>query len=163
MVALVPPPVSNMSRRPTPTPAQPAGNMKHCKTVSSLTPGMVTVPRISRRRCNAKVPVTISHSFVSLGWWMVMSDDEQGYAPAAYLEPVEGGVRQAVEQAMDSSETFEGVSELLVYLEICSMYSSKNVCISKLLRLIAVSCYIECMYDIPWNNSPGDVFSHFVH
>lgn len=37
----------------------------------------------------AKVPVTISESFVSLGWWMVMTEDEQGYAPAAYLEALE--------------------------------------------------------------------------
>ena len=42
-----------------------------------------------RSRWGAKVPVTISDSYVSLGWWMVMSDDEQGYAPAVYLEPVE--------------------------------------------------------------------------
>lgn len=36
-----------------------------------------------------KVRVTISDTCFSLGWWMVMSDDEQGYAPASYLEPVE--------------------------------------------------------------------------
>ena len=42
-----------------------------------------------QRSRSAKVPVTISDSYVSLGWWMVMSDDEQGYAPAVYLEPVE--------------------------------------------------------------------------
>lgn len=36
-----------------------------------------------------KVRVTISDTAVSLGWWMVMSDDEQGYAPASYLEPLE--------------------------------------------------------------------------
>ena len=29
---------------------------------------------------------------------MVMSDDEQGYAPAAYLEPVEGGGKQQLQQ-----------------------------------------------------------------
>lgn len=38
---------------------------------------------------HAKVRVTISDTSVSLGWWMVMSEDEQGYAPASYLEPVE--------------------------------------------------------------------------
>ena len=38
----------------------------------------------------AKVRVTISDTCISLGWWMVMSEDEQGYAPASYLEPVEG-------------------------------------------------------------------------
>ena len=40
-----------------------------------------------------------------------MSDDEQGYAPAAYLEPVEGGGKQALEQqqALDgSTESCEG-------------------------------------------------------
>lgn len=37
----------------------------------------------------SKVRVTISDTAVSLGWWMVMSDDEQGYAPASYLEPIE--------------------------------------------------------------------------
>ena len=37
----------------------------------------------------SKVPVTISDSFVSLGWWMVMTEDEQGYAPAAYLDTLE--------------------------------------------------------------------------
>ncbi len=37
----------------------------------------------------SKVRVTISDASVSLGWWMVMSEDEQGYAPASYLEPVE--------------------------------------------------------------------------
>jgi hypothetical protein len=40
---------------------------------------------------HAKVRVTISDTTVSLGWWMVMSEDEQGYAPASYLEPVEEG------------------------------------------------------------------------
>ncbi len=49
----------------------------------SLSPGP------GQRSRSAKVPVTISDSYVSLGWWMVMSDDEQGYAPAVYLEPVE--------------------------------------------------------------------------
>ena len=42
----------------------------------------------SRRK--TKVRVTLSDHEFSLGWWMVMSDDEQGYAPASYLEPVEG-------------------------------------------------------------------------
>ena len=42
-----------------------------------------------RSRRGPKVPVTISDSYVSLGWWMVMSDDEQGYAPAVYLESME--------------------------------------------------------------------------
>ena len=40
-----------------------------------------------------------------------MSDDEQGYAPAAYLEPVEGGRKQHnVEQQQMESEntTIEG-------------------------------------------------------
>ena len=37
-----------------------------------------------------KVPLTLSDSHVSLGWWMVMSEDEQGYAPAAYLESLDG-------------------------------------------------------------------------
>ena len=46
-------------------------------------------PSPGQRSRSAKVPVTISDSYVSLGWWMVMSDDEQGYAPAVYLEPVE--------------------------------------------------------------------------
>ena len=31
-----------------------------------------------------------------------MAEDEQGYAPAAYLEPVEGGGRH-MEQVMDST------------------------------------------------------------
>ena len=44
--------------------------------------------RVSKRQSN-KVRVTISDTYVSLGWWMVMSEDEQGYAPASYLEPVE--------------------------------------------------------------------------
>lgn len=38
----------------------------------------------------SKVRVTISENAFTLGWWMVMSEDEQGYAPASYLEPVEG-------------------------------------------------------------------------
>lgn len=37
-----------------------------------------------------KVRVTISDNCFSLGWWMVMSEDEQGYAPASYLEPLGG-------------------------------------------------------------------------
>ncbi len=37
----------------------------------------------------SKVRVTISDTTFSLGWWMVMSEDEQGYAPASYLDPVE--------------------------------------------------------------------------
>ncbi len=36
-----------------------------------------------------KVQLTLAESYVSLGWWMVMSDDEQGYAPAAFLEPMD--------------------------------------------------------------------------
>lgn len=39
----------------------------------------------------SKVRVTLSDTSISLGWWMVMSEDEQGYAPASYLEPVEDG------------------------------------------------------------------------
>jgi len=39
-----------------------------------------------------KVPLTLSDNYVSLGWWMVMSDNEQGYAPAAYLEPMDNSV-----------------------------------------------------------------------
>lgn len=42
----------------------------------------------SVRRPQPKVRVTISDTAISLGWWMVMSEDEQGYAPASYLEPV---------------------------------------------------------------------------
>ena len=37
-----------------------------------------------------KVKVTILDNEPSTGWWMVMADDEQGYAPAAHLEPLEG-------------------------------------------------------------------------
>ena len=39
-----------------------------------------------------------------------MSDDEQGYAPAAYLEPVEGARRQhnAEQQEMESESSSEG-------------------------------------------------------
>ena len=37
----------------------------------------------------SKVRVTISDTAISLGWWMVMSEDEQGYAPASYLEPLD--------------------------------------------------------------------------
>ena len=94
VLALTPPAISDMSR-PTPTPAtQPLHEKRSShpgrKGIRRLTPALLSVPRISRKRATAKVPVTISHSAVSLGWWMVMSDDEQGYAPAAYLEPVEG-------------------------------------------------------------------------
>ncbi len=41
-------------------------------------------------RHKSKVQITLSHNALSLGWWMVMSEDEQGYAPASYLEPAEG-------------------------------------------------------------------------
>ena len=44
------------------------------------------------KNSNSKVKVTISPNAVPVGWWMVMVEDEQGYAPASYLEPVEGGV-----------------------------------------------------------------------
>lgn len=44
----------------------------------------------------AKVRVTISDTAISLGWWMVMSDDEQGYAPASFLEPMEESSDQDV-------------------------------------------------------------------
>ena len=37
-----------------------------------------------------KVKVTILGK-PSSGWWMVMAEDEQGYAPAAHLEPMEEG------------------------------------------------------------------------
>ena len=54
------------------------------------------VHRSPRSRRGAKVPVTISDSYVSLGWWMVMSEDEQGYAPAVYLEPMENNAEKDV-------------------------------------------------------------------
>ncbi len=44
---------------------------------------------IMRTGRQSKVRVTICDTSISLGWWMVMSEDEQGYAPASYLEPVE--------------------------------------------------------------------------
>lgn len=125
LAAVLPTTITNMNSRPTPTPVQPV-DMKHHKSVAGLKPAMVTVPRMSRRRCSAKVPVTISHSFVSLGWWMVMSDDEQGYAPAAYLEPVEGGGRAAVEQAMDGTESLEGeYSSTYIYKVRTSTYNTR--------------------------------------
>ena len=53
-----------------------------------------------------------------------MSDDEQGYAPAAYLEPMEGGRKQhnVEQQQMESENTvYEGecgtyVSSFLLFL-----------------------------------------------
>lgn len=36
----------------------------------------------------SKVRVTLTANTFTLGWWMVMSEDEQGYAPASYLEPL---------------------------------------------------------------------------
>ena len=79
VLALTPPAISDMSR-PTPTPAtQPLHEKRSShpgrKGIRRLTPALLSVPRISRKRATAKVPVTISHSAVSLGWWMVMSDD----------------------------------------------------------------------------------------
>lgn len=114
VLALSPPAIGNMSR-PSPTPATEPLHVQrhHDKSTSNhrLTPSLLTVPRISRKRATAKVPVTISHSCVSLGWWMVMSDDEQGYAPAAYLEPVEGAgkLHSMEEQEMEKdNSSFEG-------------------------------------------------------
>lgn len=111
VLALAPPAIS-MSRQ---APAQPV--MKHRKTISSLTPALLSVPQLPRRRCSAKVPITISSSYVSLGWWMVMSEDEQGYAPAAYLEPVEGGGKH-VEQVVDGSGNCEGELVQLLVLNV---------------------------------------------
>ena len=112
VLALSPPAVNNMSR-PTPPPA----SMKHRNPVGRFSPALLRVPLRPRRRCSAKVPVTISHSYVSLGWWMVMSEDEQGYAPAAYLEPVEGGGgKRVTEQVMEeNSGTSEGEKTTLWY------------------------------------------------
>ncbi len=45
-----------------------------------------------------KVPLTLAESYVRLGWWMVMSDDEQGYAPAAFLESLNDGSQDKDEQ-----------------------------------------------------------------
>ena len=73
---------------------------------SSSLPPLLSVPPLPReQRRNSKVQITISDSYVSLGWWMVMSEDEQGYAPAAYLEPVEG---KNQDQLVDSTSS-EGV------------------------------------------------------
>lgn len=47
---------------------------------------------------------------------MVMSEDEQGYAPAAYLEPVEA-VGKHMEQLMDSNGICEG--EGVKYMNTC--------------------------------------------
>lgn len=55
-------------------------------------------------RRSSKVKVTLSDSFVSIGWWMVMSEDEQGYAPAAFLEPLENGNREDVHPEGETSE-----------------------------------------------------------
>lgn len=41
-----------------------------------------------------KVRLTLADSYVSLGWWMVMSEDEQGYAPAAFLEPLDSSTSE---------------------------------------------------------------------
>ena len=68
----------------------------------------------------SKVKITISDSTVSLGWWMVMADDEQGYAPAAYLEPVEGGgVVGEGEGALEELEEAEEKSECACVLCVC--------------------------------------------
>lgn len=50
-----------------------------------------------------KVRLTLADSYVCLGWWMIMSDDEQGYAPAAFLEPLDASVtdRDLVMEAGD--------------------------------------------------------------
>lgn len=53
-----------------------------------------------------KVPLTLADSYVSLGWWMVMSEDEQGYAPAAYLEPLDGSSED--KDVYPQSQTDEG-------------------------------------------------------
>ena len=37
--------------------------------------------------------------YVYLGWWMILREDEQGYAPAAHLE--------AVDKTYDTLETVE--------------------------------------------------------
>lgn len=73
---------------------------------SSSLPSLLSVPLLPRQqRRNSKVQITISDSCVSLGWWMVMSEDEQGYAPAAYLEPME---EKNQDQLVDSTSS-EGV------------------------------------------------------
>lgn len=51
---------------------------------------------------------------------MVMSEDEQGYAPAAYLEPVEGGGGKHVTDQMveESSSTCKGEK---TYMYACTL------------------------------------------
>ena len=77
---------------------------------------LLPVPVLPRReRRDSKVQITISSTFVSLGWWMVMSEDEQGYAPAAYLEPVEGRTSHdhMVETENSSSSEGEDIEQYL--------------------------------------------------
>lgn len=38
------------------------------------------------------------------GWWMVMVEDEQGYAPASYLETVNGGGNDTSHQDDDEGK-----------------------------------------------------------
>ena len=61
-----------------------------------------------------KVRVTISDNAFTLGWWMVMSEDEQGYAPASYLEPVEGNSTEKdvhMEEITDQGRCMVGWSQ----------------------------------------------------
>ena len=77
-----------------------------------------------RSRWGPKVPVTISDSYVSLGWWMVMSDDEQGYAPAVYLEPVEEN------SANNDVHPEDSIDEGMFCLRVCvCVYMCVHMCI----------------------------------
>ena len=42
------------------------------------------------RRHKVRITIRDKPPASSPGWWMVMAEDEQGYAPAAHLEPLEG-------------------------------------------------------------------------
>lgn len=83
-----------------------------------------------------KVPLTLADSYVSVGWWMVMTEDEQGYAPAAYLEPLDGNTHD--KDLHPQTSTNEGKSGLRLAL-----------CVAFHPMLTRISLYIDFSTRIP--------------
>jgi hypothetical protein len=88
------------------------------------------------------------------GWWMVMSDDEQGYAPAAYLEPVEG-LRKQHNVEQQRMETENSTCEEYEAMESYSAQSEDEVTFKTGDTIQVLSKSLDGWWKIRCNNKVG--------
>ncbi len=116
-----------------------------------------------RRPSRGKVKVTISDSAVSLGWWMVMAEDEQGYAPAAYLESVEES--SEVQHPQISTNEGEWVCVwvcLCVRVCVC-VFVWACVCVCVCVHSCVRACVRKCVWVLAWRRGKVQSDNEQVH